>query len=557
MAVINLENIAATASITIQLIKDYSMYESEIISSNGTIFQSTDTDTTLTLRIFKGVEDITNKITDIEWSKFYFDREELKEDVGWRDGKQNEKRIVLDKDDIEGKSIIQASCYSMIEGNRELVSTARLTFIKISDVYVSDVTPSGPSDKMMWMDTKVSPPVLKIWDETKKIWVSSGTETPIVKNHIKNSNFWTDIDGYYDIVNSNTVGTPTIISYKNKRWVSMQSRNLLGASGGLEQEIQYPVLPNSSYMFNCIAYKDSDAYYSGNKLKVTITSINDRDEETEVENESITLNNEITSVSVPFKTLNDTMKLKVYIGTQNNRRCWFYVTELSLYNSAVYYPWEPCPDDVNNQMNVKLDNDRASVFNTLTDNNSYKAIYESGNQYYIRAEYITPAVAAKDDFDELEKTVTQLSNTHATDKTNINKNITDLQSQITTLSNTHSTDKTNINKSITNLQNSYSALNNDYAAHKQSNATSIQNLKDKDTALQNLINTLSSTHSADISALDNSIQNFKNTHSTDIKALQDTIKGLQNTVTALQGTVTALQNRVTALEGENKTPPTN
>ena len=42
-AKINLDNIAATAAITIQLIKDYSMYDSEIISSNGTIFQSTDT----------------------------------------------------------------------------------------------------------------------------------------------------------------------------------------------------------------------------------------------------------------------------------------------------------------------------------------------------------------------------------------------------------------------------------------------------------------------------------------------------------------------------------
>ena len=78
MANIKLDNVAATASITIQLIKDYSMYTSEIISSNGTLFQSTDTDTTLTLRIYKGIEDITNKITDIVWTKFYFDNDELK-----------------------------------------------------------------------------------------------------------------------------------------------------------------------------------------------------------------------------------------------------------------------------------------------------------------------------------------------------------------------------------------------------------------------------------------------------------------------------------------------
>ena len=77
MATIKLDNIAATASITLQLVKDYSMYDSEIISSNGTIFQSTDTNTVLSLRIYKGVEDITNKITDIEWTRFYFNGDEL------------------------------------------------------------------------------------------------------------------------------------------------------------------------------------------------------------------------------------------------------------------------------------------------------------------------------------------------------------------------------------------------------------------------------------------------------------------------------------------------
>ena len=56
MATIKLDNVAATASITLQLIKDYSMYSSEIISSNGNIFQSTDENTVLTLRIYKGLE---------------------------------------------------------------------------------------------------------------------------------------------------------------------------------------------------------------------------------------------------------------------------------------------------------------------------------------------------------------------------------------------------------------------------------------------------------------------------------------------------------------------
>ena len=184
MAVINLENIAATASITIQLIKDYSMYESEIISSNGTIFQSTDTDTTLTFRAYKGVEEVTDKMASIEWSKFYFNNDELQEDPYWGTNKRNQKKVVLNKDDIEGKSIIQVSGYAIIDGNRELVTTARITMIKISDIYISDITPVDPSDKMMWMDTNSTPPTLKIWSEELGYWITSGMDVPIIKNLI-------------------------------------------------------------------------------------------------------------------------------------------------------------------------------------------------------------------------------------------------------------------------------------------------------------------------------------------------------------------------------------
>ena len=162
-AKINLDNIAATAAITIQLIKDYSMYDSEIISSNGTIFQSTDTSTTLTLKVYKGIEDISNKILDIEWNKFYFQDDELIEDIPWGVDKKNKIKVALLKDDINEKCIIQANGYSTIEGKRELVTTARITIIKISDIYVSDIKPLDPSDKMMWMDTNIVPPTLKIW----------------------------------------------------------------------------------------------------------------------------------------------------------------------------------------------------------------------------------------------------------------------------------------------------------------------------------------------------------------------------------------------------------
>lgn len=432
MAIINLENIAATASITIQLIKDYSMYDSEIISSNGTIFQSTDISTTLTFKVYKGIEDISNKIVDIEWSRFYFNNDELEEDTSWSSDKKNKPRVVLNKDDIEEKSIIQASGYSMIEGRRELVTTARITIIKISDIYISDITPINPSDKMMWMDTNVIPPTLKIWNEELNYWMTSGMEVPVIKNLIRNSNFWTDIDEYYDVYNSTHINTPVKTYNQNKQWLTLRSKNYNSRSGGVYQEIQYPIVPNSNYMFSFIGYRESG--YNGTAISIRIVSIDDREVSTDIVNISEPLTFNIQTIEVPFTTNNDTTKIIIYLCTQDKSYSSFLVTELSLYNSSVYYPWELCPEDIDKQMNTKLDNSRLSVFDTLMDNGNYKAIYESEKQYYIRSEYITPAVADASDLTTLQNTVIQLS----TQLTILQNNYTALQNSYTTLQSNYS-----------------------------------------------------------------------------------------------------------------------
>lgn len=431
MAIIKLENIAATASITIQLIKDYSMYTSEIISSNGTIFQSTDTSTTLTLKIYKGIEDITNKITDIEWSRFYFNNDELVEDRDWGKDKKNKQKIILYKDEIEEKSIIQASGFSSIEGSRELVTTARITIIKISDIYISDIMPVNPSDKMMWMDTNKTPPTLKIWSDELGYWMSSGIDVPIVKNLIKNSNFWASVDDYYTIENSNQIQTPVRISYQNKQWLKLESKNTNGQSGGVYQEIQYPIQPNSNYIFSLIGYREG---YLSQSVLIKIVSLNGNGTATTIIEDDYSLGTNITSVSVPFTTLNDTKKLEIHLLTTDARVVRkVYVTELSLYNSSVYYPWELCPDDVDKQMNTKLDNSRTSVFNTLTDNGRFQAIYESENQYYIRAAYITPAIVEKTVFDALQTKVTELETQLNNLKTQYSNDIKSLTERIAAL----------------------------------------------------------------------------------------------------------------------------
>lgn len=475
MAIINLENIAATASITIQLIKDYSMYTSEIISSNGTIFQSTDTDTTLTLKVYKGVEDITNKIVDVEWTRFYFDNDELVEDREWGKNKKDKLKVVLYKDEIEEKSIIQASGYSDIEGHRELVTTARLTMIKISDIYISDIIPTNPSDKMMWMDTNQTPPTLKIWSDDLGYWISSGMDVPIVKNLIKNSNFWTAIDEYYDIVESDDINEPVRVSYQNKQWAKIESKNRTSQSGGISQNIDYPINKNSNYTFSLIGYRDSNSStYTGRSVRIVIESINDKGQIKNLIDTNCDVSTTITTATVSFTTENDTEQLRINVLTRDRNRSLIYVTELSLYNSSVYYPWELCPDDVDKQMNTKLDNSRTSVFNTLTNNGNFKAIYESENQYYVRAEYITPTVAEKTALDALANKVDSMDKNNGSNNSNVNKKITELETKITTLetkvqtletqyntlSQKHNTDITNLTNTISALEKRIAALEN-------------------------------------------------------------------------------------------------
>ena len=132
--------------------------------------------------------------------------------------------------------------------------------------------------------------------------------------------------------------------------------------------------------------------------------------------------------------MNDTKKLEIHLLTTDARVVRkVYVTELSLYNSSVYYPWELCPDDVDKQMNTKLDNSRTSVFNTLTDNGRFQAIYESENQYYIRAAYITPAIVEKTVFDALQTKVTELETQLNNLKTQYSNDIKSLTERIAAL----------------------------------------------------------------------------------------------------------------------------
>ena len=252
------------------------------------------------------------------------------------------------------------------------------------------------------------------------------------------------IDEYYELENSNQINTPTIITDYAKRWLTLQSKNSNSQSGGVAQDIQYPISSNANYILSFIAYKETG--YSGN-IRVRIDSIDSNNRITSIVDQVEQINTSITSIDISFKTLNSTENLRIYVGTEAKADSYFHITELSLFNSSVYYPWEPCPEDTDKQVNNKLDNDRLSVFNTLTENGNYRAIYESNGQYYIRGLYIIPEVAKKEDFDNLVTRVTTLENY------NLNTKLAELQTKYDELLAKYNTDIAALDERLKALEN--------------------------------------------------------------------------------------------------------
>ena len=77
----NYKDVLTRASITIQIIDDIALYKATIFSTNGNIFNINDTTSDITLMVKKGVEDITDRFTDIVWSRFHVNAGKYEEDL--------------------------------------------------------------------------------------------------------------------------------------------------------------------------------------------------------------------------------------------------------------------------------------------------------------------------------------------------------------------------------------------------------------------------------------------------------------------------------------------
>ena len=389
-------NNVTTATITLYKIEEVSLYQAELTSTNGNIFHPYDIHTTLNFRVYLNNEDITNSFSDIEWVKYSHDKDLIIEDLGWGEVYHGESNIAITRDDVNSKCIIQVNAYTTVHGVRTCVASARITLIDINELYSHKEPPADPVEGSLWVNTNYNPPIIYSWNSSSNKWVEVGKTTPSVRNLIHNSNFWKLNTEEYFIDNNESLQTLRIEQIDGKEWVNLKSKQLTNKdiSAGIYQTTTYPIIKNADYNFSFLIKRYNDTIYNGDYVYCKIFSLNENNELKVITSETIQFESDKdVQISIPFQTFNDTEYIRCFIGIQPQKLCNFYITQLSLYNTKKYYPWELAPEDVQLQLDTKLNNDHISVYNALTREGTMEGIYkrfdaEGNEHFYFNASHI-------------------------------------------------------------------------------------------------------------------------------------------------------------------------
>lgn len=397
----NLKDLICRGNITLEIVDDSALYKAELMSSIGNIFRNNDTETEITLSVFKGINDITHKFTDIEWKRFTFNSNG-EDDKSWGDKHKGKRTITVTKEEIEGKAVIQCAVYQIIEGERELVAAQSITFIDIKDMVPSAKPPLNPMDGEIWIDNSVDPPVIKVWYEEKGQWITITVAGASTKNLINNSNFWKA----YDFTDFKLIGNLQdyrIAPYQGKRYAQLRADFYDDEIRGFYQDISKSYYPEETYLMQAKAYiLDETGMYDGG-LSFRIVDVTTKQgpnlEEIEVETEIISKtfklrNDKVSTIHTTFTMPTKINKLRVYVHGERETAFHIAVTELSLSHNAQLHDWEMSDDDLQWKIDNKVNNDPKEVFKALTDGGKMQGIYtainpDTGNDdYYINANYI-------------------------------------------------------------------------------------------------------------------------------------------------------------------------
>lgn len=384
----NHKDVLTRASITIQILEDVALYKAQLFSSNGNIFSSSDESSELYVRVYKGLDDITSKFTDIVWKRFTSSSNNVEEDLTWGDKYAGKTDITITKDDIKQKANIQVEIYSLINGERTLVAADFITFININDMQGSDLPPENPKHGDLWLDTSVTPPRLMMWDSNLGMWVEVAIAGRDRRNLIRHSNFYRKNFDYWNNVNNSIL---EIESMSGKKWAHIKSNIAQNDYCGISQTVSANAKGQYSFQMLSEIYIQS-AYPNGDAL-VAFYSINSLGTKTLIKEETFDLKTDEKVFTSTFTTLEDTKQIEVIISGQKNTNFDFVVTNIKLENYPIPTEWELAIEDMQDALDQKVGNTPEEVFDSLTDGGKMQGIYvdidEHGQKnYYVSGRYI-------------------------------------------------------------------------------------------------------------------------------------------------------------------------
>lgn len=384
----NHKDVLTRASITIQILEDVALYKAQLFSSNGNIFSSSDESSELYVRVYKGLDDITSKFTDIIWKRFTSNSDNIEEDLAWGDKYSGKTDITITKDDIKQKANIQVEIYSLINGERTLVAADFITFININDMQGSDLPPENPKHGDLWLDTSVTPPRLMMWDSNLGMWVEVAIAGRDRRNLIRHSNFYRKNFDYWNNVNNSIL---EIESMSGKKWAHIKSNIVQNDYCGISQIVNANAKGQYSFQMLSEIYIQS-AYPNGDAL-VAFYSINSLGTKTLIKEETFDLKTDEKVFTSTFNALEDTKQIEVIISGQKNTNFDFVVTNIKLENHPIPTEWELAIEDMQDALDQKVGNTPEEVFDSLTDGGKMQGIYvdidEHGQKnYYISGRYI-------------------------------------------------------------------------------------------------------------------------------------------------------------------------
>ena len=382
------KNIITRSSITLQIIEDVAIYKAELFSSAGNIFQPTDKSTEITVKVFKGLVDITDTFTDIKWKRFTFDSDNIIEDLEWGNKFDGKKTITVSKQDINEKAKIQCEVYDTIKSERTLVAVESITIVDVNDLKPSNTPPTNPTHGQIWLDSSVEPPVIKMWDSIRKQWINISSTDPQVRNFIRNSNFFTKNFNLWEKLNP--VDLMEVKYYTGGMWARFKQDTPSMIVRGISQFVNN-ARQKSDYTIQVKALRNTnDEVYIGG-LTMSVYSINKEGVKTLIKEDTCVLTDTAKIYSFKVISLEDTTKLEVQFTAEKNKACDFLFTETMIANTKILTPWELAPEDVMDAINGKMNHEE--IFNALTDNGKIQGIFtqkdsEGNTNFYFNASYI-------------------------------------------------------------------------------------------------------------------------------------------------------------------------